>query len=97
MIDFRGRHSRDPGLAFAGKVDRLRELLDADPGLAKSAHPSGVTPLMRLPDDESRAREIVALFLSHGADPARRNAEGGSAADLAEERGMFDIAAMLKA
>ena len=98
MIDLLGRHSRDLwNLAFTGKVERLRQLLAAEPALAQSAHPSGMTPLMRLPDDEARAREIVELFLSYGADPARRDADGKSAADLAEERGMFDIAAMLKA
>ena len=96
MIDLLGRHSRDLwNLAFAGKVDRLRELLAADPTLAKSAHPSGDTPLMRLPDDEARAAEIVELFLGYGADPARRNSDGRTAADLANERGMFDIAARL--
>ena len=96
MIDLLGRHSRDLwNLAFAGKVDRLRELLAADPTLAKSAHPSGDTPLMRLPDDEARAAEIVELFLGYGSDPARRNGDGRTAADLANERGMFDIAARL--
>jgi ankyrin repeat protein len=96
MIDLLGRHSRDLwNLTFTGKVDRLRELLAAGPTLAKSAHPSGDTPLMRLPDDEARAAEIVELFLRYGADPARRNGDGKTAADLANERGMFDIAARL--
>jgi uncharacterized protein len=97
MIDLLGHHSRDLwNLAFTGKVERLRELLTAEPQLAKSAHPGGDTPLMRLPDDEARARDIVELFLAHGADPSRRNDDGKTAADLANERGMFDIAAMLK-
>jgi ankyrin repeat protein len=50
---------------------------------------------MRLPDDEARAAEIVELFLRYGADPARRNGDGKTAADLANARGMFDIAARL--
>ena len=98
MIDLLGRHSRDLwNLAFTGKVDRLRALLTAEPELAKAAHPSGDTPLMRLPDDDARAREIVELFLAHGADPTRRNRDGKTAADLANERAMFDIAARLSA
>jgi len=97
MIDLLGRHSHDLwNLAFTGKVERLRELLAANPELAKAAHPSGDTPLMRLPDDDESAREIVELFLSHGADPTRRNKAGKTAADLANERAMFDIAARLQ-
>jgi ankyrin repeat protein len=93
MIELLGRHSRDPwNLAFTGKVERLRDLLAAEPALAKVAHPDGTTPLMRLPDDDARAREVVELFLSYGADPGRRNKDGRTAADLARERGMSDIA-----
>jgi ankyrin repeat protein len=93
MIELLRRHTRDPwNLAFTGNVDRLREVLAADPALAHVAHPDGGTPLMRLPEDEVKAREIVELFLSYGADVSRRNKEGRTAADLARERGMSDIA-----
>lgn len=96
MIDLLGRHSRDLwNLAFTGKVERLRELLAAEPALANAAHPDGTTPLMRLPDDETKAREIVELFVSHAANPSRRNEAGKTAADLARERAMFDIVALL--
>jgi ankyrin repeat protein len=97
MIDLLGRYSRDPwNLAFTGKVERLRELLAAEPALAKAAHPNGMTPLMRLSDDEAKAREIVELFLSYGADPRAKNDDGKTAGDLARERGMFDIAGLLE-
>jgi ankyrin repeat protein len=97
MIDLLGRYSRDPWhLTFTGKVDRLREVLAEEPALANAAHPDGTTPLMRLPDDDVRAREIVELFLSSGADPTRRNAAGKTAADLASERAMSEIAALLR-
>jgi ankyrin repeat protein len=97
LIDLLAPYSRDLWtLAFAGKVDRLRELLTADPRLAMWVLPNGVTPLMRLPDDEAKAREIVELFLANGADASRRNEEGLSAADIAEQRGMDEIAALLK-
>jgi ankyrin repeat protein len=93
MIALLSRHTRDPwNLAFTGNVERLREVLAADPSLAKVAHPDGGTPLMRLPDDDAKAREIVELLLSYGADPGRRNKDGRTAADLARERGMSDIA-----
>jgi ankyrin repeat protein len=96
MIDLLGRYSRDLwNLAFTGKVERLRELLTAEPALAKAAHPNGWTPLMRLPDDDDKALEIVELFLSRGADAKIMNDSGKTAADLARERGMFDIAELL--
>jgi hypothetical protein len=39
--------------------------------------------------------EIVELLLAHGADPAVRNAHGGTAADWALKRGMRDVARRL--
>ena len=88
-----GRVSRDIyNLTFTGNIARLRELLDAEPALAKTVSPHGGTPLMRLPDDETRALEIIDLFLAHGADPAARTEDGKAAADIALERGL-DIAA----
>ena len=83
-------------LAFAGKVDRLRELLDEEPGLAGARWSIGVTPLMRLPNDDAKALEIVELLLSHGADASVRDAEGFTAADLAERRGLAAAAAALR-
>jgi ankyrin repeat protein len=50
---------------------------------------------MWLPGDEARAREIVELFLSHGADPSVRNADGQLAADLARKRGLEAAADLL--
>ena len=97
MIDLLAPYSRDLWtLAFSGKVDRLRELLSADASLAKWVLPNGVTPLMRLPDDETKARQIAELFLAKGADPSLRNDEGMTAADIAERRGMDEIAALLR-
>jgi hypothetical protein len=57
----------------------------------------GITPLWWLPDDESKALEIVELFLSHGADPSIRSNEGKTAADWALKRGMREVAHRLAA
>ena len=60
MIELLGRFSRDVwNLTFTGNVERLRDVLGAEPDLAKVAGRSYGTPLMWLPDDEARAMEIV--------------------------------------
>jgi ankyrin repeat protein len=93
-IDLLSRYSQDVwALAFTGNVARLREVLRAEPRLATLV--GETTPLMWLPDDEARAKEIVELFLANGADPSIRNNEGQTAADRAEKRAMFDIAELL--
>jgi ankyrin repeat protein len=97
MIDLLSRVSRDVwNLTFTGKVDRLRELLRAQPDLATAVNTNGATLLMWLPDDEARALEIARLLLSHGADPSIRNKGGQTAADLADKRGLADVAEVLR-
>lgn len=96
-IEFLTPLSRDVwSLAFVGAVDRLREVLAADPKLAKSRG-DYETPLMWLPPDETRAVEVVEMFLAAGVDPTVRNRQGQTAADLAERRGLDDAAALLRA
>jgi ankyrin repeat protein len=98
MIELLGRFSRDVwNLTFTGNVERLREVLAADPDLAKVSSSTYGTPLMWLPEDEAHAMEIVELMLAHGADPTFQNSEGMTAADRAERRGMFDVATRLAA
>ncbi len=93
MIEFLKPLSRDVwNLAFIGDAARLREVLAAEPDRAKAVSRKGLTPLWWLPDDESRALEIVDLFLTHGADPALRTADGTSAADFAARRGLQAVA-----
>jgi ankyrin repeat protein len=94
-IELLSRFSRDVwALSFTGNVERLREVLTAEPGLARLTG-SGTTPLMWLPGDEARAKEIVELFLAHGADPTVRNKDGQAAADLARKRGLDEAANLL--
>ena len=95
MIDLLAARSRDIWeLTINGRVERLRELLAANPERAKTAW-DGHTLLMWLPDDDARAMEIATLLLSLGADASVRNNEGQTAADRAERRGMLAIAELL--
>lgn len=97
MIDLLARHSRSMfHLVFAGKADRLRELLEAEPALARTASADGTTPLMWLPPDEPAALEVVRVMLAFGADASCRDASGRSAADHARRRGMEDVARLLE-
>jgi uncharacterized protein len=69
MIELLGRHSCDVWeLTYAGRLDRLREVLREEPERARVVA-SGHTPLMWLPsDDEMNATEIARLLIGHGAD-----------------------------
>jgi ankyrin repeat protein len=96
MLGFLSRYSRNVWtLTFRGFVDRLREVLRENPDLARQTDSDGCTPLWWLPDDDAKAREIVELLLAAGADPAKRNNGGRTAADWARTRGMLDIARRL--
>ena len=96
MIKFLSGFTRDVfRLTWIGNVERLREVLSEDPDLAKVAE-EGNTPLMWVPDEETRAKEIVELLIAHGADPRIRNQEGMTAADCAERRGLYEVAELLR-
>lgn len=95
-IELLGRVSRDVwALTYSGHLERLRELLSGERGLARLVR-DGETPLMWLPDDEGLAIQIVELFLTHGADPTIRNKAGLTAADLARQRQLDDAAELLR-
>ena len=93
VIEMLGRYSRDIfNLTYHGEVDRVRALLAEDPSLARAVKREGITPLWWLPDDETKAMQLVELLLAAGADPLHRNTSGRTAADRARRRGMTDIA-----
>jgi uncharacterized protein len=96
-IDVLAPISRDVwALNAIGAVDRVRTLLTAEPRIATWVGDQS-TPLMWLPDDDAKAREIVELFLRCGADPTiKRKADGKTAADIARERAMDEVAALLE-
>ncbi len=96
MIEFLSPISRDVwSHAFIGNVERLREVLRTEPGLARSRG-ENETPLMWLPADETRALEVASLFLDLGADPTVRNKQGLTAADLAARRSLDQVAELLR-
>jgi ankyrin repeat protein len=84
-------------LVYRGKTDRLREILATEPERAKEVSENGITLLWSLPDDETRAVEIVELLLSHGADPSSRAKDRTTAADAARKRGLDRTADILEA
>jgi hypothetical protein len=97
MIEFLSRFSRDVFLlTYAAKIERLRELLTAEPHLAKATR-NGNTLLMWLPDDEARALEAVELLLAHGADPSAKTKEGMTAAQYGSKRALYDVTELLHA
>jgi ankyrin repeat protein len=76
-----------------------------EPDLAKVVK-DGSTPLMWLPDDDARAKEIAELLLANGADPSIKSyaagwgnsieqQEGKTAADYARKRGLYEAAELL--
>jgi ankyrin repeat protein len=96
MIDLLVRHSRSAWeVGFAGRVDRLRELLNEKPERARGY--DGETLLMYLPpDDEATAMAVARLLLEHGADPTIRDPNGRTAADRAERNAMYRVATLLR-
>jgi ankyrin repeat protein len=97
MIDLLARFSRSAWeVGYAGRVDRLRELLAEKPERVRATG-DGETLLMWLPPgDESTAMAVAKLLLDHGADPTVRDPQGMTAADRAERNAMFEVAALLR-
>lgn len=97
VIELIGRYSRDVWeLVYTGCVERITQLMTDDPAIANTVSSDGSTPLMWLPDDEDDAVAIAELFMKHGADPARVNDQGVTAADIADGHGMDRLARVLR-
>lgn len=92
-------HSRDVhNMVSLGLVERLTELLRAEPALANLPHfRLGSTPLFWLPEDEAPAMELARFLLAHGADASLRNRDGRTAGELARLRGLDGLARLLGA
>jgi len=95
-VELLAPHSRDTWtLTCAGKLARLRDVLAAEPRLAR-ARDEHDTILFYLPDDEQVAAEIVKLLLANGADPTVKRPDGTTAADVARARGLDEAAELLR-
>lgn len=83
--------TNDPFMEAVRKGDgeAVRRLLAEEPGRLDAAGPDGRTPLM-LAASEGGA-DMVALLLELGADPAKRDREGRTAAELAFANGHTDL------
>lgn len=92
-----GSRSRDvEALCQAAEIERLEVLFAEEPTLANAPVRSGEPPLFCLPDDDTSACDLVEFLLAAGADPAKRSAEGLTAAQAARKRGLLDAAALLE-
>jgi uncharacterized protein len=97
MVQLLVRYSRNfRGLCFAGAVERLQELLIAEPDRANRQDRPGEPALFCLPDDEEKAVEVAELLLSFSADPTFRNPLGQTPSQVARRRGLDDAAALLE-
>ena len=83
-------------LVAAGKLERLRSVLDSEPSLAKTLHNDRTTLFYLSEADENLAIGIAELLLSHGADPDHANQQGLTAAGEAERNGMDALAQVLR-
>lgn len=82
-------------LCYAGAVERVRELLTADPSRVNHQDRPGETAIFCLPGDEEKAMGLAELLLTFGADPSFRNPKGQTPAQVARSRGLDDVAALL--
>lgn len=87
------RSARD--LVEMGNLERLRELFDSQPQLARKVNGDG-SLFVHLPDDEDLAMEIAELLLAYGADPAAKDKHGRDAIETLDKRGYPDLAEALR-
>jgi ankyrin repeat protein len=96
MVALLGRYSRDVWeLTYCGLVERLRVVLEEEPALARASNPEWGTPLHWLPAGSEAALAATRLLLAHGADPAIRDRQGRTPAQVAERRGLEEVAELL--
>jgi len=96
MVRFLSGYTRDVfRLTWIGNIDRLREVLSEEPERAR-VKDNQTTALMWLPDDDEKAIECANLLMACGADLSIKNEDALTAADLAEKRGLYEAAELLR-
>jgi ankyrin repeat protein len=80
-----------------GGVERARELLAAEPALARAVDPDGRPVLFSLRADDPHADAMIDLLLAHGADLDARDPRGRTFLDLVVAWGSDALAAKLRA
>jgi len=76
-----------------GKVDRVAELLETEPGLARASGISGMTPLHYAAMNGDV--QLTELLLGKGADTEARTEKGETALHLAAARGHTEVVLLL--
>lgn len=84
-------------LVGGGFLERLEQVLAAEPERANLMRRNGRTPLYALPDDEALAAEAVRILLKHGADPRVQDPDGVTPAAAARQRGLDEAAELMDA
>jgi len=83
-------------LTYNGYLERLGNVLAAQPERARVDWDTWSPLLWLPPHDEEVALAMVKLFVHHGADPNRRDSNGVSPLDRAEALGMTRVVAYLR-
>ena len=97
MIDLLAPLSRDiVNLIGAQRLDRVSELIRAEPALAQARNRDGSPLLCLLPDDEEAAVEVTQFLLAHGADPRATDKNGETAIQVARRRGLDEAAELMQ-
>jgi ankyrin repeat protein len=96
MFDLLAEHTRDPWtLVIAGRVDRLRAVIEADPGVLDGVQGRGGILLHHLPESAQQARAIMEILLEHGAEIDTRDEKSRTPAESALDRGSLDVSELL--
>ncbi len=83
-------------LARFGRLEQLRDLLAADPALARRTLAGGETPLHGLGTVGERGAAVIDLLLAHGADLDASDADGKTPLAAALERDDDEVAELLR-